>query len=350
MVGQWIRDSERINAAFDCRFVNLLASKHVDETGKITLSKLWGFAGVVGRLCRLLFQQKPAICYFALTVTGAAFYRDVVLVFLLRLRGVRMVYHLHNKGIAQAAQRNFNRCLYRYVFRRSTVIVLAEQLKADLKGIVAEHQLKVCANGIPENSYSLDISRTNAIPRILFLSNLIESKGLYVLLDALALLKQKKVAFSAVLVGGEGDISANILHIRLREMQLEEEVSYAGRKYDKEKATILAHSDMLAFPSYYSKECFPLVLLEAMQSALPVVSTYEGGIPDIVDDGVTGFLVPQRDASALADKLELLLNDKELRQRMGEAGRKKYASHYTLDRFETRLMEIMREAVETNEK
>ncbi len=64
-----------------------------------------------------------------------------------------------------------------------------------------------------------------------------------------------------------------------------------------------------------------LVLLEAMQYSLPVVSTPEGAIPDVVDDGVTGFLVPQRDTSALADKLEVLIKDPDLRVKNGSRGK-----------------------------
>ena len=72
-----------------------------------------------------------------------------------------------------------------------------------------------------------------------------------------------------------------------------------GRKYEKEKEETFAKADIFAFPTYYNNECFPLVLLEAMQHSLPVVSTFEGGIPDIVDEGEAGFLVAQKNAEKL---------------------------------------------------
>jgi glycosyltransferase involved in cell wall biosynthesis len=84
-----------------------------------------------------------------------------------------------------------------------------------------------------------------------------------------------------------------------------------------------------------------------MQFSLPIVSTFEGGIPDVVENGVTGFLVPQKDVEALADKLEILIKSPELRKQMGAAGRKKYEEEFTLERFEGRMVEILNEVQST---
>ena len=95
------------------------------------------------------------------------------------------------------------------------------------------------------------------------------------------------------------------------------------------------------FPTFYHNECFPLVLLEAMEHGLPCISTTEGGIPGIVDDGKTGFLVPKHDAVALADKIEMFIRDTDLRHKMGSAGREKFEREFTLEVFEKRMVEIL---------
>lgn len=95
------------------------------------------------------------------------------------------------------------------------------------------------------------------------------------------------------------------------------------------------------FPTFYHNECLPLVLLEAMEHGLPCISTTEGGIPGIVDDGKTGFLVPKHDVAVLADKILLLLNDSVLRSNMGKAGREKFEKEFTLEVFEKRMVEIL---------
>lgn len=99
------------------------------------------------------------------------------------------------------------------------------------------------------------------------------------------------------------------------------------------------------FPTFYHNECFSLVLLEAMEHGLPCISTTEGGIPGIVDDGKTGFLVPKHDVAALADKIQLLLNDSVLRSNMGKAGREKFEKEFTLEVFEKRMTWILEHIV-----
>ena len=99
------------------------------------------------------------------------------------------------------------------------------------------------------------------------------------------------------------------------------------------------------FPTFYHNECFPLVLLEAMEHGLPCISTTEGGIPGIVDDGKTGFLVPKHDVAVLADKILLLLNDSVLRSNMGKVGREKFEKEFTLEVFEKRMTWILEHIV-----
>lgn len=88
-------------------------------------------------------------------------------------------------------------------------------------------------------------------------------------------------------------------------------------------------------------EAFGLVLLEAMEHALPCIATDEGGISDIVDEGETGFIVSKRNANILADKIEYLLIHPEERMRMGKLGYKKFKNQFTVGKFEERLAEIL---------
>lgn len=124
-------------------------------------------------------------------------------------------------------------------------------------------------------------------------------------------------------------------------------VEYLGKRYGEEKNAVFARSDIFCFPTFYHNETFGLVNLEAMQWGLPVVATPEGGIPDVVLDGETGFLVPQRNAEALADSLEVLLSDPELRFRMGKAGRRHYEANFTQSHFEERMRVILSEVIAT---
>lgn len=103
----------------------------------------------------------------------------------------------------------------------------------------------------------------------------------------------------------------------------------------------LSNADIFVFPTYYDNECFPLVLLEAMEHGLPCISTNEGGISDIIENGKSGIIVKRQNAESLACAIETLINDREMRQRMGNEGRRLFETHFTLPVFEKRIKEIL---------
>jgi glycosyltransferase involved in cell wall biosynthesis len=102
---------------------------------------------------------------------------------------------------------------------------------------------------------------------------------------------------------------------------------------------VLASLDVLALPSY-AHEGIPQIILQAQAMARPVVATTIGGIPEVVEEGVTGLLIPPRDAAALAEKISLLLDDAALRQRLGAAARRKVEAQHSLDQMGERLLNL----------
>lgn len=102
---------------------------------------------------------------------------------------------------------------------------------------------------------------------------------------------------------------------------------------------ILASLDVLALPSY-AHEGIPQIILQAEAMARGVVATTVGGIPEVVEDGVTGLLVPPRNPEALAEKIATLLDDSDLRARLGKAAREKIEKHHSLDAMGKLLLEL----------
>lgn len=348
LVGLSIVESKKINETYNCRFINLLISKTVDETGKRSILKIYRFIRIWIKILFQLIKRKPQLCYFALTANGFAFYKDVLLVFFLRIFRIKTVYHLHNKGFSINAKSKVYSLLYRFVFIDSEVILLSKLLYNDIKSFVPESKVHICPNGIAEIIQKNKVQRANIKgekTNILFLSNLIESKGVYILLEACKLLDKKNIDFSCSFIGGEGDITAKQLNKKIKQLELEDKVKYVGKKYGDEKNKYWQTADVFVFPTYYNYECFPLVLLEAMQFSLPVISTFEGGIPDIVENGITGILVPQEDVKTLADELEFLIDNPEKRKQMGKKGKIKYDEEFTFEKFETKMIDILNQCI-----
>ena len=401
MVSQCIKDSELIRGEFDCDFVNLSTSRRMDEIGKGGAKKLLRFAGSFFLLFYKLLVHRYDLCYLAITCHGVGFLKDAPFVLLCKLFGRKVVIHQHNKGMSGCIDRWPYRWLIPYIYKRARVLLLSWHLYPDIAQAVKREQVMICANGIAaEQQVNCDDSQVNvALPRLnaaeqrliatgsqvnvaeqrlkdtqsqgddspatalrftsssaainrseaaslpvnlLFLSNLIPSKGVYVLLDACKMLMDRGVAFQCNFVGGESkEMDCRMFEQAVWERRLEGWVLYHGPKYGEEKEQYWRMADVFVQPTY--EDCFPLTILEAMQHGLPVVSTDEGAVPDMVADGENGFICRRKDAEGLAQALERLLQDEALRHRMGAEGYRRYKENFTLQCFEHRFTEILRE-------
>ena len=393
MVSQCIKDSELIRGEFDCDFVNLSTSRRMDEIGKGGAKKLLRFAGSFFLLFYKLLVHRYDLCYLAITCHGVGFLKDAPFVLLCKLFGRRIVIHQHNKGMSGSIDRWPYRWLIPYIYKHARVILLSWHLYPDIAQAVKREQVMICANGIREtvsgersvlngtdikpstqnskqeqrdltkhstlNSkhYTLNSKqeqrdltkpltahRSPLTVNLLFLSNLIPSKGVYVLLDACKILMHRGVAFQCNFVGGESkEMDRRAFGEAVKERGLEGHVLYHGPKYGEEKEHYWSMADVFVFPTFYHNECMPLTILEAMQHGLPVVSTDEGAVPDMVADGENGFVCRRKDAEGLAQALERQLQDEALRHRMGAEGYRRYKENFTLQCFEQRFTEILRE-------
>ena len=339
MVGKYIQGSKVINEDFQCRYINLALARDLEDIGHGGLSKLLKFLKLLAQIRKEVKDFRPDMVY----VTPNAFYKDFVVVQMLKLMGCRVVAHYHNKGVSTRQNRFFDDLLYKSFFKNLKVILLSEALYADVEKYVRKSDVYICPNGIPEiGLVEPAAERHNALPKLLFLSNLLLSKGVLVLLDALVILKDKGYRFVCDFVGGEtSEMSAESFHKEVKIRHLETYVIYNGKKYGDDKEAFLKQADVLVFPTFYHNEAFSLVILEAMQHKIPVITTGEGGLSDMVKDGVNGHICEKQNPESLAYYTMLLLDDEKLRWRMGEEGYKRYKSHYTLVAFEENFDRIM---------
>lgn len=339
MMTQYIKDSKLINDSICLDWVNLSTSRRMDEIGKTTPIKLWRFINSYILTFWKLATHRYDACYLAITCHGAGFLKDAPFALLCKLFRRRIIIHQHNKGMAKDVDRPVFRWLLPMVYRNAKVILLSWRLYPDIEKVVKKEQVTICPNGIPEVK-RLPKS-TNDIPRLLFLSNLLESKGVFVLLDACKILKEKGYVFECRFVGGETkEINRERFEQEVRLRGLDEIIVYAGRKYGDDKNREFSQSDIFVLPTF--NECFPLVLLESEQQGLPIVSTPIGGIPDIIEDNVSGLLTETHNPTDLAQKLEKLIRDPKLRNIIGENGYQQFMEHYTLGEFEKSILSALK--------
>lgn len=341
MVSQSIKESRVLNKTFDMDFVNLSTSRKVEEIDKRSLKlyakKAVRFMGAYAKTFGLLTMRRYDLCYLAITCHGVGFLKDAPFVLLCKLFGRKVVIHQHNKGMAKDVNRPVYRWLLPLVYKNTMVILLSWRLYPDIEKVVKKEQVIICPNGIPDTNNKEPLAdRNNEIPRILFLSNLIVSKGVLVLLDALKILKERGCRFVCDFVGGESkEVDAKRFLREVETRGLNGVAIYHGKRYGEEKMVFFEKADIFTQPTY--DDCFPLTLLEAMQQKLPIVSTEVGAIPDEISNGKTGYILKEKDAYDLAEKLTILIENPKLRQNMGEEGYKRYKAMFTQQVFENTM-------------
>lgn len=347
----FVYHSKLINLNIEPYLVELKFCNDLTEIGKFSWRKIIYYIVFLKKLITALSTKDIDFTYFTINVTGNAFYRDFLIAMILKLFRVKIIYHLHGTGVAENCKNKLKKFLYRLCFNHSHIITVAPRLAntefqdLDLKNA----QIYSAENGIPIIEYNVNnqvIIKKDKI-YLLFLSILTQSKGIYVLLEALALLKQKNYPIHLDVIGGELDKNepAKIKHF-IQAHQLNDFVTLHGPIYDITKYEYLSKADIFIHPTL--NDSFGLVILEAMQFAKPVISTIEGGIPNIIEDGITGYLVEKNNAAALAEKIELLIKNPQQQKEMGCKGRQRFLNYFTEQHFEKRMADIFKKI--TNEE
>ncbi|MDH3294490.1 MAG: glycosyltransferase [Acidimicrobiia bacterium] len=161
-------------------------------------------------------------------------------------------------------------------------------------------------------------------PRLLFIGRITAVKGLDVLLDAIDALQSRHTDLQLTIVGDGPERTR--LEQKTAQRGLDAVVTFVGSKSQEEVSDLLTRTDVFVLPSF--AEGVPVVLMEAMGAGLPVVATQVGGMTELVDDQVSGFLIRPFDATLLAERIDQLVSDPDLRRRLGQAGRKKVLDEF----------------------
>jgi glycosyltransferase involved in cell wall biosynthesis len=316
-------------------------SSEVDELNKLTIKKIFVFIRLGIQLGRRIKKFAPDFVYFTIKPAGKGFYRDIFFVLLIKALRAKPIYVIHSQGIKTKIENRVLKTIYNLVFSNSIIIHLSKGLLqkeiAPLGPI--NSKLFFVESGIENVNVSNFIKKEDSFVYLLFLSNIFTSKGIFVLLEAFNTLSSKFDNIRLVIIGNSGSEKIDEkINSFISKNSLKTKIEYCHLKSSDEKHQFLRNADIFVLPTL--NDTFPLVLLEAMQFGLPVISTFEGGIPEIVEDHITGFLVKQNDVQGLAEKIEILIGDDNLRKKMGEKGRQKFLNEFTLEKFEHRMGEV----------
>lgn len=214
---------------------------------------------------------------------------------------------------------DWTRCIDRF-------LVISKFSEKSLRNHYAKKE--VIYAGVDTQRYKPALQKEN---KVLFVGRLLPHKGVDYLI---------KAAPADIEVDIVGQIYDQEYYKALRELAVGKRVSFFHNLTDEEIAYKFATASVFVSPVVYKNELFSLVFLEAMASGCACIGTNVGGIPEIIIDGKTGFLLPLGDSSALRKKIEYLIGNPDIAIQMGEAGRRRVEEMFTWDSVAKRCIEV----------
>jgi glycosyltransferase involved in cell wall biosynthesis len=259
-------------------------------------------------------------------------------------RAVRIV-QTRQMAITRPKHDWYHRALYRHV---DLLLVITRRLKEEARQFLPlpPARIQVLPHGVaapPPPARCTELRAKARVPASAFAVGLFgriePAKGQQVLIDALALLGQRGCDVYAVLFGHPMEARhLDDLRVRVSRHALDERVHYYG--FHPRPEEIMGCFDCVVLTTY--NETFGLVLVEAMRAGVVVIGTAAGGVPEIIDDGVTGLLVPPREPAALAEAIERLARDPELRRRLASAGKTDADARFNEEQHFARLSDLLK--------
>jgi glycosyltransferase involved in cell wall biosynthesis len=324
-----------LGASYEVRVLNNVKTT---PPGRTLLAGVWAQAVLLARLLRELSLWRPALVHLH-TCSDLTFWRSALDLLLARLFLRRVVLHVHGgrfvrflEGLGAGL-----RAVARFVLHSSDrVVVLGEEWERALRPWCRPDRVVVVPNGVrvPTPAPLRDLPA----PRVLCVAALHPDKGQRDLLRALARSEVPPEATVTFLGDEAAPGEREELSALARTLMLEGRVSAPGVARGASLDRYLAQAEVFCLPSYY--EGLPMAVLEAMAAGLPVVVSRVGSIPDVVRDGLDGYLFEPGDVPVLAERLSRLLRDPERARAMGAAARARVAERFSLERAEERVRAV----------
>jgi len=209
----------------------------------------------------------------------------------------------------------------------SHLAVLTNIQKEPILKYCSSNKISVIPNMVDTTLFSIKDHQYRSHYRILYMSKIESKKGIFDVIDAIqdVINNFPNVTF---LFAGDGP-DREKLKLLCCESGLEDHVKLLGYVQDKKKATFLSRGDIFLFPSQYD-EGMPYSLIEAMAAGLPVIATSMGGVPEVIENSVNGFLIQSQQPKQLAQTIIKLLSNNKARKKMGQLNRYKTETEYDI--------------------
>lgn len=292
-------------------------------------SRLFDYLRVLIKILYYLTTKKIHTVYHIVSSSNKGFVRDFLIINLTKLFGKKIILHSHNGNydLFYATNSLFFQNIIRYTINKADkIILLSYKLRNTFSFINEDSKFSYIPNGLPLNSNEVKKNNNKSYISVLFLSNLIESKGYLDILKAIIILKEQGTIaqfhfnFAGMfMLNHSQDVSYKTIEVAqklffelIESNNLKEFVTFHGVVHGVEKEQLLKNSDVFLLPTYYNIEAQPITIIEAMAYGCAIYSTNYRAISDMLLDGVNGEFVEPRNPKSIALKLNQINKHKLL--------------------------------------
>lgn len=324
--------------------IRMAFSQEMDEVGRFKLKKVWHLICLIIKIYWTRFRYRPQIMYYPPAgPEKVPMYRDIVLLISTRWMFKKTVFHFHAGGLSSLfpTLSRFSKWLFRVAYNEPDACILLSELNPPDDQLLNSRRTYFIPYGIEDrylDRYEHIKTRDHQI-QLLYVGVIRDSKGVTDLVKALSICStQKEVDCTLNIVGKFHDTEyEDFLKRLIDDLKLNNRVHFMGVLTGDKKWHAFANADIFCFPTFFESETFGLVVLEAMQFKLPVIATNWRGVPSLIKDGESGFIVPVNAPEIIADKVAQLAGNPVCMKQMGRAGRARYMKEYNENTFYSRI-------------
>ncbi len=256
-------------------------------------------------------------------------------------KNINYVFTEHNTYNRRRSRKVF-KILDKFTYSRySKIICISNQTRCSLINWIpiVKKKTVVIPNGISIPDF-VDFKFSEIYYDVLFVGGLSRQKGVNFLLEAISILKEKYNRYLKVAIVGDGPLKDELRKLCVK-LKINNQVEFLG--IQKNVNNFMRSSKVFVLPSRW--EGFGLVIIEAMSNMLPVIASNVGGIPEIIENGKDGILLPPEDSETLAQAINDLLENKELREKLSQAAYKKVKKEFSIKKYSVQILDLYRSLI-----
>lgn len=292
---------------YKVNFVNTAFKKFDEKLGGLSLSKVLFYLKLNLHCYKILNSD---VVYITPGQTFFGLLKYLVFIVITKILGKELIIHIHGNylGTEYSLLRGIKKKIFKCILSQTSKgIVLSESLSGNMSPFVHKNKVFILYNFVQNflftDKKTIDSKLTQLKPKIIFLSNLMEEKGIFDLLEALRILEKEGFEYEAKIAGNLDTTHEEKLQTYIKTLK---NTKYVGVVSGKNKKDLLLWANIFILPTYYKMEGQPISILEAMATGNMIITTKHAGIPDIFKNEINGYYVEKKNSNSIVEIIQSL--------------------------------------------